>query len=166
MKLKLHPYSKKSPALYKKEEKNIKGTFQDLGDYKIYHIGSTSVRGLGGKGIIDIMIAIKDWARKADYIKRLKRIGFKHIHPEEKGRFFLSRIRKTKKGDTHIHLVKSGSSELKQHLKFRNLLRRNKKEAKKYWQIKTTLHKKTKGERKDFGKLKERYIKKVLRKLS
>lgn len=104
------------------------------------------------------MIGIKSWAKKNQYIKELKKIGFNHIHPEEKGRIFLSRIRQTKKGDSHIHLVKLNSPELSRHLRFRNFLRSNKTEAKKYWQMKKQLIQKTKGKRKQFWKLKSRYI--------
>ncbi|MBX4206003.1 GrpB family protein [Candidatus Microgenomates bacterium] len=158
MKLKIYPYSKNFPKQYEKEKEKIRQSFKELGNYKTSHIGSTSVPGLGGKGIIDVMIGIKSWIKRNQYIRQLKTIGFNHIHPEEKGRIFLSRIRKTKKGDIHIHLVKLNSPELKRHLKFRYYLRTHKAEAKKYWQAKLKLIRKTKGNRIIFGKLKNKYI--------
>jgi GrpB-like predicted nucleotidyltransferase (UPF0157 family) len=158
MKLKIYPYSKNFPQQFEKEKEKITQVFNKLGSFRIYHIGSTSVPGLGGKGIIDVMIGIKTWADRNKYIKELKQIGFKHVHTEEKSRIFLSKIRQTKKGDTHIHLVKLNSVELSRHLKFRNFLRRNKAAAKNYWEVKRQIVTETKGSRKLFWKLKSQYI--------
>ncbi len=158
MSLKIYPYSKKFPKQFENEKEKIKQAFNALRNYRIYHIGSTSVPGLGGKGIIDIMIGVKSWVKRDQYIERLKKIGYKHVHPEEKGRIFLSTIRRTKKGDVHIHLVKLNSLELSRHLKFRNFLRNNNTATKEYWQTKLKLINKTKGKRKMFWKLKGNYI--------
>ncbi|MCX6766737.1 MAG: GrpB family protein [Candidatus Moranbacteria bacterium] len=43
---------------------------------EIEHIGSTAVKSLGGKGIIDISIGIKKWKDADEIIKILKKIGF------------------------------------------------------------------------------------------
>ena len=158
MKLKLHKYSKNFPRQFEKEKRNISKALKELKYFKIYHVGSTSVPGLGGKGIIDILIGIKSWPDRFKYIQALKKLGFKRVNFEEKGRISLSKIWWTRKGDVHIHLVGIGTPELTIDLKYRNLLRKNKTLANKYWQIKKRLIEKTKGNRKLYGKLKSQYI--------
>ena len=159
MKLKLHPYSKNFSKLFEKERRLITKVFERLGNFEIHHVGSTAVPGMMGKGIIDIVIAIEDWKKGNNYIRALKTIGFKHVHPEEKGRIFLSRIRQTKYGDTHLHLVKQKSKDLKELVSFRDLLRRNEKAAKRYIELKREWMRRANNDRKLFGSLKARSLK-------
>ncbi|MBM3205748.1 GrpB family protein, partial [Candidatus Shapirobacteria bacterium] len=125
----LFPYNKKFPAIFQKQKEKL---IKLLGNQEIHHIGSTAVPGLGGKGIIDIMIALKDWEDEKGIIKKLKTIGFTHIHPKNKGRIFISQPPETKYGGIHIHLVKRDSKEYKNLLFFRDYLRKHKKEAQEY----------------------------------
>jgi len=78
------------------------------------------------------MIALKDWEDEKGIIKKLKTIGFTHIHPKNKGRIFISQPPETKYGGIHIHLVKRDSKEYKNLLFFRDYLRKHKKEAQEY----------------------------------
>lgn len=159
-KLEIFPYNKNFIKIFKKEKKRI---LKVLSDCEIYHIGSTAVPGLGGKGIIDILIALKDWKKEKDVIKKLKIIGFEHIHPKDKGRIFLSKIGTTKYGDTHIHIVKKGNKNYKELIDFRDYLRKHKTEAEKYFNLKLEWLKKFKGNRPKYTKTKESYIKDVLK---
>ena len=45
----------------------------------IEHIGSTSVVGLDAKPIIDIMVAIAEPARIAEFVERLERLGYENL---------------------------------------------------------------------------------------
>ena len=47
-------YSKRFPAIFKKEKEKLKKILTK--DSKVFHIGSTAVLNLGGKGITDILI--------------------------------------------------------------------------------------------------------------
>ena len=163
MRLKLYPYNKTFPQQFEKEKHKIQEALRALKGFRIYHIGSTSIRGLGGKGIVDIMIGIKFWPDKFKYIKELKKIGYKRVNFEEKGRISLSKVWWTKKGDVHIHLVGLGTPELVNDLKFRNLLRKSKVQTSKYWQLKKQLIRDTKGNRKIYGKFKSEYIQNLIR---
>ena len=42
--------------------------------------------GLGGKGTVDILIGVDNWKQTKETIEKLKKIGFFHFHPKEKGR--------------------------------------------------------------------------------
>jgi len=154
-KIKTNEYKDKFEGEKKKILKIIK-------DCEIHHIGSTAVLGLGGKGIIDIMIGIKDWKESKEIIKRLKKLSFTHIHSKEKGRIFLSKDKTLSLNNVHIHIVKTGSKVYKELLYFRDYLRKNRKEAERYYNLKLKWLKESKGDRKKYNKLKEKYIKEVL----
>jgi len=162
-KLKLSQYSKKFPKIFEREKKKI---FKATGINEIHHIGSTAVPGLGGKGIIDIMIDIKNWKEAKDIVKKLKKIGFRHVHRKREGeRIFLSKHREPTPDNVHLHIVKKGSKAYKELLNFRDYLRKNKKEAKRYFKLKLEWLSKIKGNRAKYTKLKEKYIKEILSKV-
>ncbi|MBU4274443.1 GrpB family protein [Patescibacteria group bacterium] len=159
MKLKIIPYNKNVSERFKKEKKKILRVVRRC---KVWHIGSTATPGLGGKGIVDIMLGIKNWKYPESTIKKLKKIGFKHIHSKEKGRIFLSKNKTLSLGNIHIHIVKIGSKTQKEILYFRDYLRKNKKEAERYFNFKKKWLKESCRNRKKYKKLKSKYINKVL----
>jgi GrpB-like predicted nucleotidyltransferase (UPF0157 family) len=158
-KLKLSQYSEKSPKIFEKIKKKIS---EAISSKDIHHIGSTAVPGLGGKGIIDIMIEIKSWEEAKDIVKKLKKIGFRHVHPKERGRIFLSKHREPTPDNVHLHITKKGSKQYKELLAFRDYLKRNKKEAKRYFELKLDWLKKVKSNRAKYTILKEKYVKEIL----
>jgi len=160
MELRIFKYNKKLEERFKKESKRISKIIKKC---EIHHIGSTSVPGLGGKGIIDIMIGIKNWKEAEEIINKLKELGFTHIHPKEKGKIFLSKDRTLSLDNVHIHIVKIESMAYKELLFFRDYLRNNKKELKRYYDLKLECQKESKGNRNEYGKLKGKYIKEILK---
>lgn len=130
-------YSEKFPLLFRKERAKLR---KILPKAKIEHIGSSAVKGLGGKGIIDIIFAVP----KKDYggaLLKLKRNGYDHIiakHHMERDRKFLQRIIKYR-GDeriVHVHLTWENSKNWKLKVALRNYLRKHKKIAEKYARLK------------------------------
>ena len=160
VKLKILPYYQKFLKDFKREKNKISKVIRNV---EIHHIGSTAVPGLGGKGIIDIMLGINSWKDLDNIIKKLKNIGFKHIHPKEEGRVFLSKIGTTKLGDTHIHIVKNRGKVYKDLLFFRDHLMINKEEARRYFNLKLKWLKEFEGNRKKYTKEKINYVKNVLK---
>lgn len=159
-KLKIISYNRKFPKIFEKEKKKISKT---TGINNISHIGSTAVPGLGGKGIIDTMIGIKNWEKANSIIKKLKNLGFTHIRPKEKGRIFLSKNRGLSLNNIHIHIVKEKSKQYKDLLSFRDYLRKNKKEVEKFFKLKLKWSGETGGNRKKYGELKESYVRRILK---
>ncbi|MFH1712893.1 MAG: GrpB family protein [Candidatus Jacksonbacteria bacterium] len=161
-KIKLFPYSKKFPKLFEKEKKLI---LKLIPNCEIHHIGSTSVPGLGGKGIIDILIVLKRWGQEQVVIKKLKTLGFAHIHPRSKGRRFLSRIKDTQYGDTHIQIMLKHSKPCREFINFRDHLRKHSKEAKKYYKFKKFCLDYYQGNRDYYRLVKGGYVLQVLQKI-
>jgi len=159
-KIKLYPYNKDFIEIFEKEKMKIKKV---LPEAEIHHIGSTAIPGVAGKGIIDILIALDNWEEKEKTVEILKGLGFTHIHPEEEGRIFLSRIGDTKYKDAHIHLVEKGNKDYRKKLLFRDFLREDQIEAQKYQELKYRCIQEAKGNRNKYNELKDSYIEKILK---
>ena len=146
------------------------------GEAKIEHIGSTAVPGLGGKGVIDVLIAAPrdKWAETS---KKLKTLGYeykkKDKERESEKLFFMTYLPDSELGSRiyHVHLTYSESPEVKNNLGFRDYLRSHPEEAEEYSQIKKLASEEakkfsTKDEMRDtYGKVKEALIQKILAKL-
>ena len=163
MKLKINPYDKKVTDRFKRQKNKI---LKAIGDFEVYHVGSTAVPGLGGKGIVDVLIGIDNWKQVAEIIESLKKIGFLHIHLKEKGRIFLSKNTGLSLSNVHIHIAIKQSKAYKELLFFRDYLRENKKEAQNYFNLKSEWLKKSKKDRKKYQELKSEYINKILKTLN
>lgn len=161
MTLTLHDSDPKAEELFQEAHEVLHAL---LPDAEIHHVGSTSIGRLGGKGIIDILIAIPDWSQKMIVGNKLQDIGFKHVHKEINNRIFMSRVGDTIKNDVHIHLTYIGSSEYKNFLSFRDYLRDHPEEAANYSRLKHDWLRDAKGERKIYTSSKNNYIVDVLAK--
>lgn len=154
-----YPYTKEFEQIFKDAKERLK---KSLPKVEIHHIGSTAVEGLGGKGIVDILIGLDDWEKREKVKNELKCLGYTHIHPEENGRIFMSKKPEAGYKDTHLHLVKKGEKEFREKLALRDFLRENPAKAKEYEKLKRKIIKKTEGEREDYRKTKNNYLKKII----
>jgi len=138
----------------------MKNNILKLSDRKldIEHIGSTAIKGLGGKGIIDILIGIKNWKEAVDTIKILKKLGFKHFHKIENHCLFASTQRFSEEGDFHVHIGRKSTKQYANMIAFRDYLRHHPKEVRRYAQIKKASFEKCKHDRKLYKKLKNNYF--------
>jgi GrpB-like predicted nucleotidyltransferase (UPF0157 family) len=159
MTISIQDYDTTAPQLFEE----ARGVLQNLlSKAEIHHVGSTAIPGLGGKGIIDIMIAIPDWKTKAEDGKKLVELGFAHVHPEENGRIFMSRVGDTVKNDVHIHFTYIGSPDYTNFLAFRDYLRAHTDEAANYQKQKHQWLKSASGHRQFYTASKNEYIAQIL----
>lgn len=105
----------------------------------IYHIGSTSVKGLAAKPIIDIMVVVKNLEKVDDAAKDFSKIGYEYL-----GEFGMSGRRYLRKGGderTHqIHIFQADDwNNIGRHLAFRDYMRTHEKERNEYAKIKIEL---------------------------
>lgn len=159
-KIELFVYDDGFIEIFRRERERI---LKILPGCKVYHIGSTAVPGLGGKGIVDIMIGLKDWGLEGEVVEKLRGMGFEHVHPKRRGRIFLSRVGQTKRGDIHLHLVRKGGREWRRLLGFRDYLRDNPGEAARYYKLKLKWIGEAKGDRDGYGRKKDEYMRGVLK---
>lgn len=110
----------------------------------IQHIGSTSIKNIKAKPIIDIAVAVNDFKEFEPLIPELENNGFAY-----RGWFLIDRItvlnvyEKLQSGDKitthHIHIVKVDSRDWNDHIKFRDYLNTHLTVAKNYEAIKIKL---------------------------
>jgi GrpB-like predicted nucleotidyltransferase (UPF0157 family) len=127
--------------LFQEESKKIKEIFKEqLID--IHHIGSTSVKGLKAKPIIDIMPVVKDIDKVDLYNEQMIYLGYECMgeYGIPKRRFF----RKSPDIRTHhVHIFQEDNlHEINRHLAVRNYLRLNPEEVIRYGELKYNLAKK------------------------
>ena len=131
------PYSKIFPKLFQKEKERISRNLKEV--QAIEHVGSTAIPGLGGKGIIDIAIAV-DKAGMEEAKSRLQELGYEFRpsfstpdrfyfiiylpDPEEESRRY------------HIHLTYPENGKWKELIGFRDYLRHHPEELQEYAELK------------------------------
>ena len=161
MKIKIVPYNDKWSFLFEKIKNELKRSIGH-NDITIEHIGSTSVKNLASKPIIDILIGINS-KELDDYIDPIKNLGYTYIKEYEietpNRRFFF--IEKSKKRIAHIHLVKHDSQWFKRHLAFRNELRANEITRKKYQKLKYSLSEKEWKDGNEYANAKTTFIRSI-----
>jgi GrpB-like predicted nucleotidyltransferase (UPF0157 family) len=157
------PYCKHFPKLFKEEKKRIVSYLKI--DAEIEHVGSSSVPGLGGKGIIDIAILTKDKDAVADCLLGL---GYDfHLSYSTNDRFFFKmNLPDLQEGERtyHIHVMEKGSEESLDMLFFKEYLQKHPEYAKKYEDIKRKAAEVSHNEGEVYRKLKEPFMKKLLQK--
>ena len=156
------PYSKIFPELFQKEKERI--TSHLKGALNIEHVGSTAVPGLGGKGIIDIAIAV----RKEDMdtvLQQLQSLGYEFRpafstadrfyfiiylpDPEEKSRRY------------HLHLTYPENSEWKNFIGFRDYLKSHPEAMEEYANIKKQAASIANQDGEQYRKMKEPIFEKI-----
>lgn len=158
-------YDPNFPKLFEVEKNRIRKVLgkNDL----IEHIGSTSVPGLGGKGIIDICIATGKKNLKI-LSRKLQSLGYKFGPKGGSGERLFHQIAIKQFGKIrthHVHVTFPESKEWVDVIKFRDYLRAYSDEALRYAKIKKIAGKKAKGEDGDrYKEIKKPYIEEVIKK--
>jgi GrpB-like predicted nucleotidyltransferase (UPF0157 family) len=122
----------------------------ELGDtiVSIEHVGSTSVKGLGAKPILDIDIVIENYSIFPHVVQGLEKLGYFHqgnLGVEDREAFDRKDTSVPWDGKNtlwmkqHLYVCPKDSKELARHLAFRDYLRTHPEAAKQYEQIKRAL---------------------------
>jgi GrpB-like predicted nucleotidyltransferase (UPF0157 family) len=98
-------------------------------EVRVEHIGSTSVPGCAGKGIIDLLLMYRagmlELAREGLDQLGFQRQGGTDPFPESRPMRVASVEHVGRRYCVHVHVVENGSDEARDLLKFRDLLRCN-----------------------------------------
>jgi GrpB-like predicted nucleotidyltransferase (UPF0157 family) len=161
------PYDKTYPQLFKKEKAKILKAVKH--NCVIEHIGSTAVAGLGGKGIIDIAIAV-DKSEMEAVSEQLQKLGYElRLMWSTPDRLFLRadlEDEKEEKRRYHIHLTYQASSDWKGFIGFRDYLKQHPQEALEYAKLKKKAADEVNEEGAKYRKLKEPLIDSILAKIA
>ena len=106
----------------------------------IQHIGSTSIRTISAKPIIDIAVAAKDFDGILSMREELRQNGIIYRFEESTGQllFVMGDFEKDTRSH-HIHVVLYGSDEWNNYINFRDYLNSNMEAAREYEAVKFSL---------------------------
>lgn len=131
----------------------------------IEHIGSTSIKGLKAKPIIDILLGVQRIEGVSELIEALKIIGYEYVpKPElmDRRRFFRKGL--WGQGTCHLHICEYNSSEWIDKCLFRDYLRLNAQTADEYETLKEQLAVHFQYDRQTYTKKKEPFIQNTIAK--
>ena len=151
-------------SLWKKmfnEEKETLNKIFTQDNFSIEHVGSTSVKDLSAKPIVDIAVGIKNFKDLQKYEKKLEKTYTIKKNNEKKEILLI----KENKIETFflIHVLEKNSERYKNMINFRNILNDNHQILKEYEKLKQNLSKKYQNDRTTYTKLKNDFIKKILK---
>lgn len=141
------------------EKKRIQAA---IGNYivDVHHIGSTSVKNLSAKPIIDIAIELNDFEDGHQCVKPLEELGYSY-----KGINVLPERQYFNKGEprTHqIHMYQRDNRFLLEQLNFRDILRGNETARNQYKKLKQELASASRGNKYKYAEAKTDFVKSVI----
>jgi GrpB-like predicted nucleotidyltransferase (UPF0157 family) len=103
----------------------------------IEHIGSTSVPDLCAKPIVDILVGLRQLELTDEHITRMEQLGYEYLGEYGlPGRLF---FRKGAPRTHNVHVVEHGGDHWERHLTFRDALRSDAEERRRYDEFKRRL---------------------------
>lgn len=169
--IEIFEYDKEWVIIFLELENVLKETLGDL-ILRIEHVGSTSVRGLGAKPIIDIDIVIDSNNKLTEVINHLTSLGYIHegdLGVEGREAFarkdeYVPWIKEQKSWmKHHLYVCTKDSDQLKKHIKFRDYLRNHPEAVIEYEKLKKELAKNAKS-RLEYTDGKSEFILRILNK--
>lgn len=158
-KVEICDYQEEWEELFRQEAAEIK---RILGEecVAVHHIGSTAVRGLAAKPVIDLLPVVKNIETVDLLNSKFELLGY-----EAKGENGLNGRRYFQKGGDlrthHMHIYENGSGEIYRHLAFRDYLKKHPQEAEKYGTLKKELAMKYPTDIERYIKGKESFVKEM-----
>jgi GrpB-like predicted nucleotidyltransferase (UPF0157 family) len=124
------------PALFERERQRIATA---LGDRAVLleHVGSTSVPGLAAKPRIDIVLAVPNSADEPAYVPDLEAAGY--VLRIREPHWYEHRVFKGPDTDINLHVFSAGCVEIERMLAFRDWLRANEADRRRYQTAKREL---------------------------
>jgi GrpB-like predicted nucleotidyltransferase (UPF0157 family) len=121
--------------LFEEERGRLGGIF-DGSALGIEHIGSTSVPGLCAKPIVDVMVGLRRLELSAGQIASMEGLGYEYLGEYGlSGRLFFRKQTRTH----HVHVVEHGGPHWERQLLFRDALRSDADERRRYAEFKRRL---------------------------
>jgi GrpB-like predicted nucleotidyltransferase (UPF0157 family) len=151
------PYDASWPERFREECARLSAAIGDWAVGGIHHVGSTAVRGLEAKPVIDILVGVQDLETSHECFDRLAGLGYLHApYRSDEMHWFC----KPNRGHRthHLHLVPTGSPRYREELAFRDHLRGHADVAREYAALKRRLAEEFAGDREAYTAAKADFI--------
>jgi GrpB-like predicted nucleotidyltransferase (UPF0157 family) len=132
----LAEYDPQWPRLFEREAERIRTALGDRA-LAVEHVGSTAVPGLAAKPIVDIVLVVDDSADETGYAPALEAAGYvlRIREPE----WFEHRVFKGPHTNVNLHVFTRGCGEVDRMIAFRDHLRTNEADRRRYEDAKRKL---------------------------
>lgn len=129
----------------------------------IEHVGSTAIKGIKAKPILDIMLGVKFLGGPEEYTSDLQKLGYEFRRDFRDNQQHILFVKGPEENRTHYLKVTVFESDFwKEHIMFRDFLNTNPQYAKEYENLKAKLLEEYGGERGPYTEGKKEFIKKIL----
>jgi GrpB-like predicted nucleotidyltransferase (UPF0157 family) len=157
-------YSPEWPSLFERERHALASVFS-MDEFRIEHIGSTAVPGLGAKPIIDVLVGARSIPEIEARITATEALGYQYMPEHEtvlpQRRFFAKPPIRPRQ--FHLHAVAEDSRFFVEHLLFRDALRSDSRLAAEYFAVKVALAARFGDDREGYTDAKSSFIQSVIR---
>ena len=126
---------------------------------EIYHIGSTAIKNIVAKPILDVAVVVKDIQ---SLMEAMKTAGYELVMQRDPGRYCFSKLRNDNIDTHHVHCFLENHEKLRSMILFCKYLNEHPKYAKQYNDLKTDLAAKYPNDRNSYGEGKSEFINMIL----
>jgi GrpB-like predicted nucleotidyltransferase (UPF0157 family) len=155
----LAPYDPAWPSLFTRLEVRVrKALGEDV--LLLEHVGSTSVPGLSAKPVIDMVLAVADSSDEPSYVPRLEEEGF--VLRIREPDWHEHRMFKAPEVQGHLHVFSEGCEEIERMLLFRDWLRSQPDDRRRYEEAKHGLAARTWKYAQNYADAKTKVIQEIL----
>jgi GrpB-like predicted nucleotidyltransferase (UPF0157 family) len=160
--IRLAPYDRGWPDRFEEERELLEGAIGNWVDGGIHHVGSTAVRGLEAKPVIDILAGVRGLEETRACFAPLARLGYAHAPYLPAEMHWFCKPHPSRRTH-HLHLVPTGSDRYRDELAFRDLLRADPRTATEYAALKRRLAARFEHDREGYTEAKGAFIGRALR---
>lgn len=132
------PYDPLWPSRFAEERELLERVLAPWLTGPVEHVGSTAVRGLAAKPVIDIMAGVESLEASRDAIDTLREVGYRYAPYRVEVMHWFCKPKPSLRTH-HLHLVPTGSALWEDRLVFRDRLRADGTLARRYAELKIAL---------------------------
>ncbi len=158
--VKLVPHDKKWSAAFEREKKRLMAKIGGV-VVEIQHVGSTAVKGIHAKPIIDMSAGVRKLSDAEQLVRPLSRLGYNFYRKSDRQTFFAKGS--DSKRMYYLHVMQYKGSKWKRDLMFREYLAAHPTRARAYVALKKKLAKKYPADREKYTTGKKTFIQATLR---
>jgi GrpB-like predicted nucleotidyltransferase (UPF0157 family) len=149
-----------TPTWAREAQRELRRIGETLGSVaiRLEHVGSTAVRGMAAKPILDLQLSVADIAARDLYVQPLGGLGYVFIpDPDSPGfHFFAKPLGRPR--SHHLHVCQAGGEHELRHIAVRDFLQAHGAEARSYETLKRELVDRFPRDRLEYIAGKERHL--------
>lgn len=162
--LEINEYNEDYPKIYEGEKNELMKIYKDK-IHSIDHVGSTNIKGIKSKPIIDILIQTNDLDNFIKFTESYVEGETYTVKKEQTlGGDYLIRKEEDGKVKAFIHVYQVGDINATNSILFRDYMNKNEEARHEYEELKEELFSKFKDERKSYTYGKDMFIKEIIKK--